>query len=423
MNEIILDMQSIFNSDWMVSNMINIMSGRELYFYRLTTKFLSNMITTEIITKKITQTIEYALKLIMEDKYTMFVDILEKRKIEIYGPFITQIIWDLPAYLYENNIMNMRVLYENIGYNENDNVLLDYKYIDDKAIYNIDEQLERIKNWFMYESDTKILLNFDKELHIFSGTISETYPVIFQNSIKIEDGQYKFNINNMFSVMNKIQIDDLTQENDIYCCCDYFQFTKQLSNIYNFKCIYNELDYYVMGSENRAKNILVVFDNKTNIFTLCNQYFQSTKYGRISCKPISVVGYPKINTLYIDIEIPQFDINCYEYNCPFKSIEHFHSCLFLKLGDDKFLTNAIILKYDNKKLFNNYTKILTSDNSHTINGNLLDGCGFYKFPPPPVSKGCIGIDLNVYKKWFNNNFDYGEFTADDPYCEIDSFWN
>lgn len=401
-----IDYTDIFNSDYFVANMINVMSAQQLYFYQQTTKYIYNNINLSMINNKIIGQVCDKLKVIFKDKYDEFIELLQKRKMIIHGSFINQIIWDEQ----QDDGINIRMISNDIG-NVDDNVFIDYQNIDNLVTYDPVKKYREIYNYLNYEPDTNVILNNQISLYISDCNDYPIYPVIFRNSMTINNHKFELKITDVKSVMYKKELLDLNNISDEYygdesCGCEELI---KLSAKYNFSCACLPLDHNINYC---YKTPIIVC--KDNHFTMLNNSFFSTKENMVSCDLITVNGIGGVDLLYVDIT-QDFTKSCHVDDCPFNAlqtqipIEHFHSCIFLKRADKKFVMASIVLKYQNNKLFSKHDKIFNSSPKEHIDGNLLKHVRLYKFPPPPIGPGCFGLNINYYKKIFNHNFDEGEF--------------
>ena len=436
------DYTLIFHNDFFMATMASIMSPRELYFYRQTTKYVYTIITLDTIKKKIIESVSNKLKLHLGDKYDGFINLMEKRNMTLYGPFVTSAIWgeqydsSIRIRMADNNIKGMGT--------KDDNVFTDYKSIDPNTTIDPIQTFKTMIDWFQHESDRKIILN-DYEtnkkskikLHIFScnddGDISETYPTVFQNSIQVIDNQFHLKIKNINLVMHKTLPIFFDESDEFYSYTEMYKKLRKIHTKYNLEYKFPPLKNYIIDQEEHIIIICNKEHNNENHFTMFNHCFCSTKSDRISCNPIKVTNNEKINQLYVDVELKPFVTECQVLDCPFKMlqtikpIKHFHSCVFLKKDNFKMVTKSIILKYDNDdNFFANYKPLFESANSITnediiIDNTLIDKCLLWEFPPRPVPKGFLGSDIISYRKMFNNNFDEGEFASDGPICDMAAF--
>lgn len=417
----------IMNSDYFISTMMDVMSPRELYLYRQTTKYAYTNITLDMIHNRIIYLVCNKLRIILRNKYDGFMDLINKRNMIIHGPFITNIIW---GEKYDTNI-NISMTDKTMG-TTNDNVFIDYKNIDPLVIYDPDEKFNMFTRWFYYESDDKITLTdyttkkYKIKLHIFSCGIDNVYCRVFQNSFRIVNNKFVIKINNIHLVMNKIQPITLRKIDNYYINGYIYQKLNKSCIKYNIQCKFTPLTNRISSSEYKIMIICKVDTNNIH-FTMFNKYFCSNNKERIVCNPIKVINNTDINLLYIDVKLEQFVTNCQYDWCPFKNlrehvpIEHFHSCIFLKNDDNKMVTESIIIKYVNNELFSNHTPLLESSiisNENIINNKALDKCSKQRFPPRIIPNDCFGSDIVDYRKRFNNNFNEGEFASDGPYCNF-----
>lgn len=422
-----MDYTHIFNSDFLTSKMVDVMSPIELYHYKNTTKYINKQITLDIIHNKIILCVQNRLKRSLGDKYDCFIDIVAKRDIEFYGPFIIEAIYGDEL---DDTYINIRMTDKYMG-TRNDNVFIDYKNIDFNTTFDPNIEFKHFEGWFSYESDRTIFLNNyetnikDKiKLHIFStdyeDTIPETYPEIFQNTIKIikENNKYKWiiTIKHFDMVMNKTQMINISNDNTYYCITsDCYNETNQLCNRNSISCKLNKLGHFILNG-NELCHSLVVYDTKENKFTMFGKSFYSTKHNRISCDPIELVNSKKYTQVYIDVELLEFTNTCDHTHCPLKlfPLNHFHSCVFLKKENNLIVTVAIVLEYDNIPLFSKHTELFNDMSDDKVDNNIIEKLYAWYFPPMPISKNYVCTNINDYRKMFNNKFDSGEFAYIEP---------
>ena len=422
-----MDYTHIFNSDFLTSKIIDVMSPIELYHYKNTTKYVNKQITLDIIHNKIISCVQNRLKRSLGDKYDCFIDIMAKRDIELYGPFIIEAIYGEEL---NDTYINIRMTDKYMGIRD-DNIFIDYKNIDSNATFDPNIEFKHFEGWFLYESDRTIFLNKyetntkDKiKLHIFStdyeNTIPETYPEIFQNSIKIikENNKYKWTISIKYfdMVMNKTQMINISNKKMYYCRnSDCYNETKQLCDRNSISYKLSKLGHHLLdGSE--LYNSLIVYDTKENKFTMLGKSFCSTKHNRISCDPIELVNNKNYTQIYIDVELLEFKNTCDHQNCPLKlfPLNHFHSCVFLKKENRLNVGLAIIIEYDNIPIFSKHTELFSDTLNGVVDINIIKKLYVWYFPPMPISKKYIYNNINDYRKMFNNKFDTGEFAYTEP---------
>lgn len=391
------------NEDFTIM-MIDIMSPRELYFYRQTTKYLFEMITMDIIYNKIVKLVQEELRNIFADRYDEFMDMIKRRKIIIDGPFITKIIW---GEQHETNI-DMILLFDNMG-NKNVNIFTDYKAIDPLATYDSEDKYNSANVW--HEPDEKFILNEYSNknklfLNIRDNEESFEFPLVFRN--RLQNGVITFA--NLKATMHKIELLEFHRIDDEYA--DYYddesEGYKELSKLatqYQIICRCTPFTSHVNFG---YLTPLIVYKN--NKFTLLEQCLESNKADRISSDPIEVTNSDKINRLYVDFPLQPFMINCNQFDCPFNGlsqhipIAHFHACIFLKKDEIKMAAKLVVLEYQDSYLFSNH-KFDTISNQ-AINGKLLEHVRCYQSLFYATDSL---IDIDYYQKLFNNKFDEGEY--------------
>jgi hypothetical protein len=157
----------ILNTDFFISTMIDVMSPMELYHFRLTTKIIYKEISLKVIENKIISNVKNRLLYDLKDNYENFINYINTYHVTLYGPYITEVIWDE----YHNTRIDIRILYD-------DNV---------KYIYGIsEEQLKLLNMTVLYDSDMSFKIHDKIEMYVISDDSFDTYesyPLIFQNSI------------------------------------------------------------------------------------------------------------------------------------------------------------------------------------------------------------------------------------------------
>ncbi len=177
----------VFNSDYFIATMFDTISPIYLYHLRYITKYLYTNVTIENINKKIINNIKLRLKYQLGNDYNIFMETIKNRNICIYGPFVTEAIWEE---YHINTYIDIKMLDINMG-TESDNVFIDLKMPN---VYN------QVNNVFMYDSDFSIIID-NIRLYIISDNnydYYETFPIIFQNTLLD-----KLKITDIKAVMNK----------------------------------------------------------------------------------------------------------------------------------------------------------------------------------------------------------------------------
>lgn len=193
-----MDYTSIFNSDFFTMTLLNLLSPIELYHLRSLTKYINTHITLNHVNDKIISNIIKRLKYKLKDKYTDFINIAVKRKMCLYGLFITECIWEE----YHCPYIDIKML-ENDMHGVN-NVFTDLK----KVKPNTDTFLYyQFNGSFLYESDLSTILD-NIRLYIISDTQyhNKNFPTIFNNTLVINNGLngWQLTIGDIKRVMCKI---------------------------------------------------------------------------------------------------------------------------------------------------------------------------------------------------------------------------
>ena len=178
-----MDYTSIFNSDFFVATLLEIISPIELYHLRYVTKYIYTNLTIKNIKNKIISNVKNRLQYELGDNYNTFINIIKNRNICIYGPIVTEAIWDE---YHNSTYIDIRMFDTDMG-SLNDNVFIDLNKIKPNLQMSL---YEFFNNWFRYESDTstiidKIRLFVVSDYHI--SDVYETFPGVFQNKITIDD--------------------------------------------------------------------------------------------------------------------------------------------------------------------------------------------------------------------------------------------
>lgn len=141
-----MDMTFLFQSYFIIHTMIRVMSPCELYHFRQILPVTYNWITIDIIKKKVIKLAKTKLKHILGDKYIKFIDILAKRNVIIYGPWVTQLFykedWDIHV--------ELKMIFDYNNNDKNNNIFLDYANIDNLVEYD-SSYFNRIKDYLHFE--------------------------------------------------------------------------------------------------------------------------------------------------------------------------------------------------------------------------------------------------------------------------------
>jgi hypothetical protein len=86
------DCDFIFKSDFLIETMCSIMSPLEIYKFRHINNTVYNAISLDNLYKKIIELVCARLEKIFGKNYQQFLDIMKRRNLEIYGPFINEVI-------------------------------------------------------------------------------------------------------------------------------------------------------------------------------------------------------------------------------------------------------------------------------------------------------------------------------------------
>lgn len=382
-------MNYIFDSDYLTSEIVKFMNPGDLFLYRQITKYTYFHITKDMVSNRINECIKNELQYRLQDKYVNFIGIVETRQMLIHGPFINEIIW----YGYSDVGMDIKLKEEHMG-DFDDNIFVDVKNLGEDI--DVIQKFVDLKQFFCYEYQKYVSIKkYNIDIEIYTPEVEgDNYSTIFQNNVIIKDGQIIVHIKDYYSVMNKIQPISLNTKLE-----DDFDLKneKSLYDKYNIKV---KLEHLTTYSE-----VPLIIYNDYNFTLFGNTYPISG--NRMRCHQIIIMDSNEIDKLWIDIKIEPFitnfkhyecvedhqpELGCYK-NCPLTifNIEHFHSCLFAKLGEQKKIVKVIIIK-DNESC------------SHSKYSYDIDKYCFYPFPPNKCHR-----DIEYYKHIFNNHFDEGDF--------------
>lgn len=83
-----MDNTLIFHNDFMIAALVDILSCRELYSYRQTTKYLYNCLSDNMISQKLGKIIDGKIRDIVGDKYNEFMDLVTINKCSLTGEWL-----------------------------------------------------------------------------------------------------------------------------------------------------------------------------------------------------------------------------------------------------------------------------------------------------------------------------------------------
>src|SRR5437868_8150340 len=203
-----MDLSDIFNNDMFITEMINCMSSREMFFYRQITKYTYKNITNDIIINKAIECIHQRLRNTI-DNYDKFLKFIEKREIIFYGEFVLQCL--LGEYWDEFPI--------NVTTDKWDKICEDYKKKVDEKIIGVDELDKCLDIGIFLEGTDEIVLNnyetkINKQILLLA-----VYDYGFDNcentstnKFMIKNGKSILEINNLNKTMHKGVVIDLSKE-------------------------------------------------------------------------------------------------------------------------------------------------------------------------------------------------------------------
>lgn len=365
-------MNDIFQSDFIIHTMIQIMTPCELYHFRKILRVTYNWITIDVIKKKIIKMAKTKLKHTLGDKYAKFINMIAKRNVTIYGPWVTQLFygedWNTP--------INLQIMYANID--KVDSIFLDYANMDDLVQYNYNIY-DEMSNIFNYEKVFSCVLNpYEKTIskiivlnvyasYIFDNVIDfdeeYEYSPIFQNKINIIN-HWNMDITNIHRVMYRTEVLDLRKNyyDTDYDRCDITRNCEQ----YNIKIFIKKLDSYI-GSQSQ-KIPLIVYNNNRIIFCDC---IMELPNNELKIEKTKVINSKFTNEIYTH---DLWKCGDDPFFCTFEelNIEHYHSDLYIQ--QNKY-NDVIFLKYDeNNPIFDRYIDISNQSKNpvNYIDGSIYD---------------------------------------------------
>jgi hypothetical protein len=272
-----LSFQDIFTSDFFNTEIIKVLTIPNLISYRFVNKTASNMISDDFIKQRICDILSEKLKLIFGQRYTLFLELMSFRKVQIYGKLINEIIWDQ---VNENSVLHLRMLEADIG-TEESNFFSDYLKIDKTcdSIVDSDKGYDHIMTLFRYESDqikklSTVNTNIKHiEIHfISSGNYKsyDTYPEPFQNYIFMGNGGLTLNAKNPKNIVNKILPISFTKKPHYVYGCVY-QHTLELLKQYNLTYYVGSVPDYIYCDSGYKYPIIIINNNKIIFFGNCYQ--------------------------------------------------------------------------------------------------------------------------------------------------------
>jgi hypothetical protein len=330
------DWNFVFESDFLIETMYNIVSPFDLYKFRHINTTIYNTITSDRIYKKITELICVSLEKLFGEKYQEFLDIMKKRNIQIYGPFINEIIWEeIP----EDSCLWLRMLEKDIG-NKEDNVLADYAKINSDYKYTAG-MYESLSRRSYYGSSNKVLkLSNNIKLQVISSETFvkyDTYPEIFQNNVNFVNDKFTLFLKYETMVMTKIQITSLEAQARYLCSHDEIIY---LCKKYNIKLECSPLFYYLVDGDEDVVPVVVCDGDQ---IALLGKRFTNNSKEHIVSDPFTIKIREKEYDIYVNTKRTDFFYGCRDIRCPINKlafilkVKHFHSHTILTHCSDKYL--------------------------------------------------------------------------------------
>jgi hypothetical protein len=295
---------------------------------------------------------------------------MKRRNIEIYGPFINEVIWEqIP----DDSCLWLRMLYKDVG-EQKDNVLADYAKIDNSYQYSV-RNYQTLFNWIRDESEDILKLGENTKLYVISSETFEdcdTYPSVFQNNIKFSDNKLSLFLKYETMVFNKVQITSLASPLNHYSYgCPYTD-TIALCEKYNVKLDFLPLLDHLYCDYTLHLVCVVCNGNQTTFLGKC--------FTDHSTESIVIDPFPaKINgqdySISIDTKRVDFSDKCDDHGCPISKLNkvlklrHFHSCAILTDYTNKYLlppanTKGVREYSDNAQLSKYFAKLIVLEHQN-----------------------------------------------------------
>lgn len=234
----------MFQSDFLNETMLEVMSPQELYFYRLTSKWIYNYMTMDKIKNKIYKNIHQRLQYILKDDYQYILNIINQRQMTLSGPFITECIYEK----YHDDTLIELICYEQYMGNDKQNVFIDFKFSDPLTIF------KNLVGYFRWEMLSNYQINkyhisldvcvdeYNKNCDEFSDESNEYYPKLFRCELKNNQLTcvYLKNIMHKKIVMNDTdEYFGFYSQNHFYYERENIKLTKKLCQLYDIQLIDN----------------------------------------------------------------------------------------------------------------------------------------------------------------------------------------
>jgi hypothetical protein len=386
-----MDNTSIFNSDYMTCSIFENMTLYDFYHYRQITKYIYNYSKIYNFEKIIYDLIFKYLSNVFGNKLELFLEMIKKRKVKLFGPFINQLIWGESCHE-----LRMITYIDDIGMKDN-NIYMDCNSIG--LHFKENNKYESVNRWLWWESEDYNLLNYNNcKIHFITSNYYNTsyFCELLNSSFYYNNDKWKLEYNSKL-IFNKIQPITFTTLDTYDDEIDYESISID-SLKYNFNLHFYPLQSYINNISSKI-NLIVCKDNE---FIMFNEHFFSLNTERLTSQQIKIKHFD----VYIDFKIQPFAIECNHEMCSFNlmskhiNIYHYHACFFIPKNN---IAQAIVVKYEDSHLFSLYKPLFEKQPITYINYNHFDRCNTYQFPPKDKR------DYDYYKQMFNNNFDEGEY--------------
>lgn len=279
-------MDTIINSDFFVDVMVRYMTIHQLLEFRQITVQLYKYMSIDKIKGLIIERIQNYIKGVMGSKYDEFIGFIEKMGGRIIDPGITRLIYGQP-------------------------IIVDIFFRETNYWADVDREI-RFEYWCM----------FKEKIRFAEYDLSTRSSEIFQNYIKIVDGQWHLEIKNLNKLVNKRDQLDLCLQITFHKCIDECKKCDIQLDIKRVSHYILSFDYSILG-----------FYDGSDIMILGSCVKSAGRY--VNIKVVNHHIYP-----YVDMKIKR---KCTRRSCILNMwpYEHFHS----RLGYRTYRFNALLVKY------------------------------------------------------------------------------